>query len=418
MNLLLLLALWSYPRLEAEPPNLFPYRGIYLYPFAAVKFTEYLPKIRDSEINCVVVDFKSGRGYVTYNSRVKLAKTMGAELPIINLESFVRTCEEQGLRLIGRIVVFHDSILACHEHGRYSIKGLDRRIWKDGHGGYWADPCLDVPRAYSIAIAKDLASRGVPEIQFDYIRFPSATGDFRPYIQRCRSKRETIGQFLKDANAELKPFGVEISADVYGCALWIPTLAQEGQSLELMAPHLDVICPMLYPSHFPKKYAWSSDPREREYDIISGSVERGVDLLGESRFVPYIQGFDLMSPGFGPGYIANQIKAVQDSPGWGYIIWHAASRYDPLWELLDEGGYSSKPTTFEGKIRRLITTEVRPFLESQGGDIDLVSVRDGVIKIRLKYGCRRSPLEHQFYLDWVETKLKENMDGIRQVEGV
>jgi hypothetical protein len=122
MNLLLLLALWSYPRLDAEPPNLFPYRGIYLYPFAAVKFAEYLPKIRDSEINCVVVDFKSGRGYVTYNSNVRLAKAMGAELPIINLENFVRTCEEQGLRLIGRIVVLTDTVVTGQIHAlRYLV---------------------------------------------------------------------------------------------------------------------------------------------------------------------------------------------------------------------------------------------------------------------------------------------------------
>lgn len=421
MSYLVLLVLLLYPRIDVEPPNLFPYRGIYLYPFAAVKFKEYLPYIRDSEINCVVVDFKSAEGYVTYNSNVQFARQIGAELPIINLENLIRMCREEGLRLVGRIVVFQDAILAKYDNGRYSIKGLDKKIWVDGHGLYWVDPCLAETRKYNIAIAKDLASRGVQEIQFDYIRFPSTTGEFRPYIHKCGNKREVIARFLREARDELKPFDVQISGDVYGCALWIPTLPQEGQSLELMAPLLDVICPMLYPSHFASSYEWTPNPKERAYNIVLGSVKRGVNLLGESKFVPYIQGFDLRTQGsFGPEYIANQIRAVQESPAWGYIIWHAASKYGPLWELLGSRellSLNKKPTTLEEKIRQVLDVEVRPFLGVQGGGVELISVKDGIIKLRLTDGCLRSPLEYQYYLDWVGTKIKEKVAEIKEVEG-
>lgn len=422
MNLLLL-GLLLYPRLEVKPPNLFPYRGIYIYPFAAVKFTEYLPYIRNSEINCVVVDFKTDEGYVTYDSNVKLAQKIGAVLPIINLENIVRICRWEGLILIGRIVVFKDKALANYDRGRYSLKGADKKIWQDGHGHYWVDPSLAETRNYNIAIAKELASRGVEEIQFDYIRFPSTTGNFKPYIVKCKSKREVIASFLREAKTELESYGVTVSGDVYGCALWMPTLPEEGQSLELMAPSLDVICPMLYPSHFQSSYKWTPNLREREYNVIFGSLERGAALLGESRFVPYIQGFNLRTwDGFGPEYIANQIKAVQDSKAWGYIIWHAASKYEPVWELFNKGisGYGvgyQEPTTVAGKIRQILDRDVRPYLELQGGDVELVSVKDGIVKVRLLDGCLRSPLEEQFYLNLVSTSIKEKVAEVKEVVG-
>ncbi len=400
------------PRINEEPPVLFPYRGIYLSPFAAVKFKEYLPYIRNSEINCVVVDFKSAEGYVAYNTNVKFAKDIGSELSVINLENLMRVCRNEGIRLVGRIVVFQDSIFAWHANGEYSIKGLDGRIWKDGHGKYWVDPCLEEVRVYNIEIAKDLANRGVPEIQFDYIRFPSSTGDFRPYRTWCRNKEETIAKFLEEAREELKKFGVKISGDIFGCVLWMPTLPNEGQSLKLMAPFLDVVCPMLYPSHFSKNHEWSEDPREREYNVIFKSIARGRKSTGESRFVPYIQGFDLRAPGFGPGYIENQITAVQDARAWGYIVWHSAGRYDALWELMNGRDMTLRVPT------KTLRDKVREVIDEVGKDIELLGIKDGVVKIKLPTAYKRSPWEYQNAIKEVESKIKKRIPEVKHVKGV
>ncbi|MDI6840161.1 MAG: putative glycoside hydrolase [bacterium] len=329
-----LLTFISLPRINSEPPHFFPYRGIYLNYAAGMRFKEYLPYIKNSELNCVVVDFKEAIGVVPYNTNVELAKTIGAVLQVINLESLVEDCKKHGIRLIARIVVFQDSILAWYNKGKYSIRSLDDKIWKDGHGRYWTNPCLKEVQLYNIEIAKDLAKRGVPEIQFDYIRFPSASGKFKPYRIDCEDKEKVIVQFLELARKELKPLGVTIAGDVYGYALWLPSLKDEGQNLRLMATLLDVICPMLYPSHFHPKEEWSPDPREREYRLVFKSVAKGESLIGESKFVPYIQGFNLRSPGFGPAYIANQIHAARESNAWGYIVWNARSDYTSFWELL------------------------------------------------------------------------------------
>ena len=324
-------------RVESEPPHFFPYRGIYLNYAAAMKIEKYLSHIKDNDINCVVVDFKEARGVVTYNTNVKLANDIGATLPAINLEYLVKECKKEGIRLIGRIVVFQDSILAWYNKGEYSMRSHENKIWKDGHGRCWVNPCLKEVQLYNIEIAKDLAKRGVQEIQFDYIRFPSRSGAFKPYRIDCKSKEKVISQFLELARQELKPFDVVIAADVYGYALWLPSLEDEGQNLKLMAPSLDVICPMLYPSHFHKHHEESQNPRTREYNLIFKSVAKGESLIGESKFVPYIQGFNLRSPGFGPEYIANEIRATRDSNVWGYIVWNSSSNYGALWELLESG---------------------------------------------------------------------------------
>ncbi|MCK4352232.1 hypothetical protein KAW65_02370 [candidate division WOR-3 bacterium] len=330
----------SLPKIEVEPFHFFPYRGIYLNHYRATRLKEYLPHIDKTEINCIVVDFKEARGMVTYNTNVEFAKTIGARKPYINLERLLSMCKSHGLRLIGRVVVFQDSILACYNDGEYSMKSLDGRIWKDGHGRCWTNPCLKEVQKYNIEIAKDLTRRGVPEIQFDYIRFPSKTGRFRPYKLDCEDKTKVIASFLKLARQELKPLGATIAGDVYGYALWYP-LKGEGQNLRLMAKWLDIINPMLYPSHFHKHHEKSSGPGKREYNLIFKSIVKGEALIGESlsasggKFVPYIQGFNLKSPNFGPDYIANQIEAVRNSRAWGYIVWNSRGKYKPLWELLE-----------------------------------------------------------------------------------
>jgi len=52
-------------------------------------------------------------------------------------------------------------------------------------------------------------------------------------------------------------------------------------------------------------------------------------LSGEAvAIVPWIQGFNLRSPNFGPTYISEQIRACKDGGAEGYLIWNARNVYD------------------------------------------------------------------------------------------
>jgi Fe-S cluster biogenesis protein NfuA len=65
-----------------------------------------------------------------------------------------------------------------------------------------------------------------------------------------------------------------------------------------------------------------------------------------------------------------------------------------------------------------ILDELRPFINADGGDIRLVSVIDGVVKVRLHgacVGCSSSMYTLQL---GIERKLKEEVPGIKMVEAV
>jgi len=325
------------PRLKANSPVIFPYQGIHLSSIGAARIDEFLEKIDKTGLNCIVVAFKEALGTVDYNTEVEFAKLIGASYPIINIDTLIKKCKAHRIYLIARIVVFKDSVLALYNDGQFAIKKQDGGIWRDDHGRLWVDPYSRKVWQYNIEIAKELVSKGVDEIQFDYIRFPSSKrleSAYFAYKRQGDSREKAIVEFLRRAKEELIPFGVTVSGDVYGYTIWLERLEYEGQNLELMSQYLDVIYPMLYPSHFHSKFKWAENPRDREYDIVYESLVRAKERVGKNKFVAYIQGFNLRSPGFGPAYIMNQIEAVRDANAFGFIVWNARNDYEALFECL------------------------------------------------------------------------------------
>jgi Fe-S cluster biogenesis protein NfuA len=62
--------------------------------------------------------------------------------------------------------------------------------------------------------------------------------------------------------------------------------------------------------------------------------------------------------------------------------------------------------------------EVRPHLQVDGGDVELVDVEDGVVKVRLTGACAGCPMS-QMTLKWgVENYLKKKVPSVKSVEAV
>lgn len=62
--------------------------------------------------------------------------------------------------------------------------------------------------------------------------------------------------------------------------------------------------------------------------------------------------------------------------------------------------------------------EVRPRLQVDGGDIELVDVVDGVVKVRLKGACAGCPMSQMTLKLGVENYLKKKVPGVKSVEAV
>ena len=65
-----------------------------------------------------------------------------------------------------------------------------------------------------------------------------------------------------------------------------------------------------------------------------------------------------------------------------------------------------------------ILEEIRPNLQADGGDIELVDVVDGVVKVRLKGSCAGCPMSQMTLAFGVERVLKEKLPEVKKVEAV
>ena len=69
------------------------------------------------------------------------------------------------------------------------------------------------------------------------------------------------------------------------------------------------------------------------------------------------------------------------------------------------------------KIEEAIN-EIRPALQRDGGDIELVDVEDGVVKVRLKGACAGCPGAQMTLKMMVERKIREVVPEIKEVQPV
>ena len=70
------------------------------------------------------------------------------------------------------------------------------------------------------------------------------------------------------------------------------------------------------------------------------------------------------------------------------------------------------------KVQAVIE-EIRPYLQADGGDIELVEVTDdGIVKVRLRGACAGCPGAQMTLRMGVERKLKEEIPEVKQVVAV
>ncbi|HCX90938.1 MAG: hypothetical protein COW04_12035 [Deltaproteobacteria bacterium CG12_big_fil_rev_8_21_14_0_65_43_10] len=62
-----------------------------------------------------------------------------------------------------------------------------------------------------------------------------------------------------------------------------------------------------------------------------------------------------------------------------------------------------------------VLDEIRPALQADGGDIQLVDVTDGVVKVVLTGACGSCPMSQMTLKMGVEKTLKEKIPGIKEV---
>ncbi len=70
--------------------------------------------------------------------------------------------------------------------------------------------------------------------------------------------------------------------------------------------------------------------------------------------------------------------------------------------------------TVEQQVRDALE-ELRPALQMDGGDVELVAVSDGVVTVRLLGACGGCPMATMTLVGFVEERLKQRVPEVRQV---
>jgi Fe-S cluster biogenesis protein NfuA len=65
---------------------------------------------------------------------------------------------------------------------------------------------------------------------------------------------------------------------------------------------------------------------------------------------------------------------------------------------------------------KAVLESVRPALQADGGDVELVEVtEDGVVKVRLKGACGSCPMSTMTLKMGIERAMKEKIPGVKEV---
>lgn len=75
------------------------------------------------------------------------------------------------------------------------------------------------------------------------------------------------------------------------------------------------------------------------------------------------------------------------------------------------------PISVEEKVAQCIE-EVRPHMQAEGGDIELLEVKNGVAKVRLKGACSGCPMSYMTMQWGVENCVKKRVPEIKKVKVV
>lgn len=314
-------------------------KGIYwtAYTASSKNALEQIKRLKEVGGNTVVFDVKDVEGVIFYNSNIPFAKQHDlVRVRIPDLPKLVRTLHGEGIYTIARMTVFKDMALGKVRPDLAPKSPRTGKPWENREGVVWMDPARTEVQDYNTAVAEEVAKMGVDEVQFDYIRFPERTredGDFS-YDENKQSREDVIVQFLERTKLRLAPLGVRLSADVFGVVAWNNGYDGRivGQNVAGMSKYLEVIYPMVYPSHFGPGFAGRSNPGGEPYYFVNESLKKFVAQADrDTEIIPWIQGFAWGATGYGTDYVRKQIQAARDLGINSFLIWNAANNYDVSW---------------------------------------------------------------------------------------
>ena len=325
-------------------------KGIYVQAFRAKgteldRIVQYIDK---TDANAVVIDVRDGYGKITMpldtDNQTIQNNTVNE---ITDTKQLLKTLEKHQIYPIARIVSFGDHLVP-YQNPDLTFRTQMGTVWENDEGESFLNPFLKENWEYIAEIAVGAAKAGFKDIQLDYVRFPLGfeliekyldydLGDYSHYTDMDEARIAAVTDFVEYVRAKLKPYGVHLSADILAHAITASKIGGIGQKFTDIAEHVDVISPMIFPSHWVNGAFGVKEPDKQPYDIVSQymKIENGYfkDLNPSPTSRPWIQAFtaDYLGEGnyqlYTADVISQEIKALKEAGIKEYLLWNAASQY-------------------------------------------------------------------------------------------
>ena len=322
-------------------------KGIYVTSNSTqgAKMDELVKFIKDSNLNTMVIDVKDDTGNITMKLNTGNKQVDKNTLDIVDGKKLLKKLHDNNIYPIARIVTFKDTKLA-NEHPEWTFRNSDGSVWTNGKGDSFVNPFMKEVWKYDIAAAK----AGFQDIQFDYVRFPEGfenqadsltynKGEYKNSQMSSGDQRvDTITKFLEYANKELKPMGVNVSADVFGYSALVENAPGIGQSFPKISKNVDAISSMIYPSHWSNGDFGLQAPDTEPYKTVNRYIQKEnslLDTLGKDKPIsrPWIQDFTASYLGAGnyidydAKAISEEVQALKDNGVNEFLLWNAGNDY-------------------------------------------------------------------------------------------
>ncbi len=335
-------------RTDISPPKVpEEVRGIYVSGWVAggTKAMNKLTRlVEQTDLNAMVIDVKNDFGQLTYDSMLSDVSKLGADSnpAIKDMPALLDRLKARGIYTIGRVVVFKDPHLA-KKKPEWAFHTKTGALWRDRKGVPWVDPYHPEVRAYNLAIAEEAARMGFQEIQFDYVRFPDNGAEMDKVVRYHeadgKAKADVIGGFLRDAKPKLNQAGAVVSADVFGLVTSSRDDLGIGQTWRQVAPSVDVVSPMTYPSHYSSGMYGIRHPDLQPGKVISRAMQ---DAVKRNRILedeglkpgivrPWLQAFTATwvhpHQEYRADEIRQQVLAAKQAGVKQFLLWSSNCKY-------------------------------------------------------------------------------------------
>ncbi len=277
------------------------------------RFAALLDLAATTAVDALVFDTKKEGGGVLYDTTVREAHDIGAVNVFYDPKQRIAQAHEAGLYTITRIVTFEDPIRVA-ERPEYKLAGA------------WVDMTNPETWEYPLALGVEACRLGFDEIQFDYVRFPTGKTSVQSARSRPTEAAERvaiISGFLTEARDRIHPMGCAVAADVFAIVFSANNDQGIGQRPEDLSGIVDVLSPMIYPSHYSDGWLGFADPNDYPGEVTAGALDDGMPRVGRGTLVrPWLQAFSWTNAEILESIGAAERRAL------GWMLWHAGGRYD------------------------------------------------------------------------------------------